>query len=143
MTNSNKPTALYWVVAVVALLWNGWGTLVYLTQAFMTDEVLEMLPAEQQEALANTPSWVTAMFAVAVWFGLLGAIALLLKKKWAYPLFIISLIGVLGQNVHNFFMSNNAEIYGAQAYIMPVVVIVVSIYFVYYSKNAAAKGLLK
>ncbi len=143
MTDSNKPNAIYWVIAVIALLWNGLGTLTYLTQAFMTDEVMAMLPAEQQEALANTPSWVTAMYAIAVWFGLLASIALLLRRKWAYPLFIISLIGVLGQNVYNFFMSNNAELYGAQAYIMPVVIILFGIFLIYYAKSSSAKGWLK
>lgn len=143
MTDSNKPTTLFWVVAVIALIWNAIGTLQYLASAFMGDAAIAMLPEEQQEALTNTPSWVTAMFAIAVWFGLLAAITMLLKRKWAYPFFVLSLIGVLGQNVHNFFLSNNVELFGAQAIWMPVIVILLAVFFVVYSKGAAAKGWLR
>ena len=100
MTETKKPTALFWVIAIVALVWNIFGVLAYLGQAFMTEETLKMLPTAEQELYAATPSWVTAAFAIAVWFGLLGAIALLIKKRFAYPLFLLSLLGVIGQQVY-------------------------------------------
>lgn len=142
MTESNKPNTMYWIIGVVALIWNAWGVFAYLGNVLMTDDVLAMLPAEQQEMFANQPSWYTAAFAISVWFGLLGSICLLIKKKWAYPMFLISLLGILGSTVYNMFMSGGAEIYGATAYIMPAVVLLVGIYLVMHSKKSIAKGWL-
>lgn len=143
MTETKKPTALFWVIAIVALVWNIFGVLAYLGQAFMTEETLKMLPTAEQELYAATPSWVTAAFAIAVWFGLLGAIALLIKKRFAYPLFLLSLLGVIGQQVHSYFLSDTLEVYGNQAIIMPVIVLILSIVFVWYSKKSIQEGILK
>ena len=143
MTETKKPTALFWVIAIVALVWNIFGVLAYLGQAFMTEETLKMLPTAEQELYAATPSWVTAAFAIAVWFGLLGAIALLIKKRFAYPLFLLSLLGVIGQQVYSYFLSDTLEVYGNQAIIMPVIVLILSIVFVWYSKMSIQEGILK
>ncbi|ARV13259.1 hypothetical protein [Gilvibacter sp. SZ-19] len=143
MTETKKPTALFWVIAIVALVWNIFGVLAYLGQAFMTEETLKMLPTAEQELYAVTPSWVTAAFAIAVWFGLLGAIALLIKKRFAYPLFLLSLLGVIGQQVYSYFLSDTLEVYGNQAIIMPVIVLILSIVFVWYSKKSIQEGILK
>ncbi len=143
MTETKKPTALFWVIAIVALVWNIFGVLAYLGQAFMTEETLKMLPTAEQELYAATPSWVTAAFAIAVWFGLLGSIALLIKKRFAYPLFLLSLLGVIGQQVYSYFLSDTLEVYGNQAIIMPVIVLILSIVFVWYSKKSIQEGILK
>lgn len=143
MTETKKPTALFWVIAIVALVWNIFGVLAYLGQALMTEETLKMLPTAEQELYAATPSWVTAAFAIAVWFGLLGAIALLIKKRFAYPLFLLSLLGVIGQQVYSYFLSDTLEVYGNQAIIMPVIVLILSIVFVWYSKKSIQEGILK
>ena len=37
--NNNKPTTTFWIIGVIALLWNIMGVLAYLGQAYMTDEV--------------------------------------------------------------------------------------------------------
>lgn len=143
MTTNNKPTTLFWVIAVVALIWNLLGVLAYVADAFMTDEVLKMLPTDQQELYAARPSWVTAAFAIAVWFGLLGAIALLIRKKLAYPLFLLSLIGLIGQQVYTFFMSDTVAVMGTQAIIMPILTLILAVVFVWYSKKSAAEGILR
>ena len=143
MTETKKPTALFWVIAIVALIWNIFGVLAYLGQAFMTEDTLKMLPTAEQELYAATPSWATAAFAIAVWFGLLGAIAMLIRKRFAYPLFLLSLLGVIGQQIYGFFLSNTLEVYGTQALIMPIIVLILSVVFVWYSKKATAEGILK
>ena len=34
MTSTNKPKAAFWIIAVVALIWNLMGVMAYLSQAF-------------------------------------------------------------------------------------------------------------
>ena len=103
MANStNKPTTAFWVIAVVALISNLMGVMAYLGQAYMTDEALAALPEAERAINENYPAWATAAFAIAVFGGAIGCILLLLRKKMATTLFIVSLIGILVQMIYNF-----------------------------------------
>ena len=143
MTNSGKVKVpiWYWIVSVVALLWNLIGAMAYVSQAYMSDEVKSALPAEQVALMENTPAWATAAFAFAVWGGVLGCIGLLLRKKWANTVLVVSLLGILIQMGYSFFMTNAVEVYGtAQGVAMPLVVIAIGIGLVLFSKSAMKKG---
>lgn len=142
MTTSNKPGAAFWIIAVIALIWNIMGVMAYLGQAYMTDEERTLLPEAEQALYSDIPAWVTAAFAFAVFGGLLGALALLLRKKWATPLFIISLLGIIVQMIYNFFISNAMDVYGPGKMIMPVMVLIIGFFLVWYSKKATANGWL-
>lgn len=136
-TTVSKPPVSFWIIAVLALIWNGLGVMAYIARAFMTDEMIAALPEEQQaEFLMEFPAWYTAAFAFAVFFGALGCLLLLFRKKLAYVLLIISFIGVIVQHGYLF---ANVDI---PSYIMPIMVIVVSVFLVWYSKSAIAKGWL-
>ena len=136
--SNTKPPVWYWIVAVVGLLWNGLGVMAYLTHAFMTDEILETLPKEQQaEFLVEHPTWYTACFALAVFCGALGCIALLIRKKWAFLLFVISFLTATIQQGYLIATVEDASP------VMPLVVIVVCALLVWFSKMATKKGWLK
>ena len=141
-THLNKPSTVFWVVAILALIWNVIGAMAYLVDAFMSTEALAQLPEEQRLLYETRPAWVTTSFAIAVWSGVLGAIALLLRKKWAITAFIISLIGVLAQNVYQFFLSNTFEVMGTSAMILPVIIIIISVLLILFLKNTLKKGYL-
>ena len=143
MTTTNKPTALFWVIAIIALIWNGMGAMAYLGQKMMTPEALEMLPEAERALYNDIPMWATSAFAIAVWGGVLGAIFMLLRKKWAKTLFIISLIGIIVQMVYNLFISGAMDVYGPGGMIMPVMVIIIGIFLVWYCNKAIAQGYLK
>jgi len=140
MTNSiNKPTPTFWVIGIAALVWNIMGVTAYLGQAYMTDEILGTFPESEQIYYTNIPAWVTAAFAIAVFAGLIGCSALLLRKRWALPLFILSLVAVLIQFIYNFFIQNYMEVSASKA-IMPIVVIVIAVFLIWYSKKSQEKG---
>ena len=90
--STNKPPIWFWVIAVVALVWNLMGVMAYIGQAYMTEAELNALPEVEQALYANYPAWATAAFAIAVFGGAIASIALLLRKKLAKTLFLISLI---------------------------------------------------
>ncbi len=139
METTNKPPLWFWVISIIALLWNIMGVMAYLGQAYMTEEALVALPEAEQNFYNNIPAWVTAAFAIAVFAGTLGCIGLVLKKKWASILFLLSLIAVLAQATYNFFLQDFIVLSGERL-IMPVVVIVVAIFLVWFSRNSASKG---
>ena len=144
MTNStNKPTTGFWIIGVLALLWNLMGVMQYLIQAYMTDETLQALPEAERALYENAPAWVTGAFAIAVFGGLLGCILLLLRKKSATTLFLISMAGILVQMTYSLFMSNAREVYGTTALLMPLMVLAIGAFLIWYSKQMTAKGILK
>ncbi len=136
MTNSStKPPVWFWIVSVLALIWNGIGVMAYLARAYATDEMIAALPEEQQaEFLAEHPAWYTAAFAIAVFAGALGCIALLLRKKMAYILFVLSGLSAVIQHIYLFM---NVDI---PSMVMPILVIIVCLFLIWFSKNSINKG---
>lgn len=145
ITTESKSEAIvipswFKVVAIIALIWNLLGVLAFVGQMVITPEMLAALPTAEQELYSSTPIWVTVAFAVAVFAGAFGSLLLLLKKTLATPILIFSLVGVLMQNIHSFFMSKSFEVYGAGGMVMPVIVILIAIYLVLLAKKAQAQG---
>jgi hypothetical protein len=131
----NKPPIWFWIVSVLALIWNGLGVMAYLGRAFATEEMIAALPEEQQaEFLVEYPAWYTAAFAIAVFAGALGCLALLLRKKWAYTLFVLSALGAIIQHVYLFLNVDMSSL------IMPIMVIVVCLLLIWLAKSATTKG---
>jgi hypothetical protein len=142
--HTHKPPAWYWVAAVLALIWNAFGVMAYLGQAFMTDEMKAELTPEQLSLMESTPAWVTAAFAIAVWGGLLGSIALLLRKKWAKPVLLISLLAILVQMSYSFLMTNASEVYGTvQGVVVPMLVVLIGILLYLLAGIAIRRGWMK
>jgi len=88
-TDATKPGTSFWVVAIIALIWNGMGAAAYLSTVTMSQETLDALPEAQRNIITSTPSWATGAFALAVWGGLVASLLLLMRKKLATPVFII------------------------------------------------------
>ena len=141
-TNSNKPNALFWIIGVIALVWNAMGASVYIMQAYKTDSFKAMYTPEQLEIITNAPAWATAAFAIAVFGGVLGSLLLLLKKKLASILFTLSFVGVIVQFIYNFFIANSMEVYGPGAILMPALTIIFALFLVVYSRKCTEKGWL-
>lgn len=142
MSNSSaKPKVLFWIISIIALIWNIMGVLAYLGQAYITEDAKALLSESDQAYYNNVPAWITAAFAIAVFSGTLGCIGLLIRKKWATTLLILSFITVIIQSVYSFFIQNYVEVTGDKA-IMQFVIIVIAIFLVWFSKDAAKKEIL-
>ena len=134
--STNKPPIWFWIVSFIALIWNAMGVNAYLQQAYNTESYRTMYSEKQLEIAADMPAWVTAAFAIAVFAGALGAIGLLLRKKWATKLWLLSLLAVvvqMGYTLINGYESNM---------IMTIMIIVFAFIFVWFSKQSASKGWL-
>lgn len=138
-----KPPAWFWIVSILALLWNLAGAMAYIGQAYMSDEVLAAMSEAERNLYETQPAWVTAAFAIAVWGGTLACIFLLLRKKWAKPLFIISLIGVLTQMSYNFFLSNAFEVFETVDMVMSVMIAIIGIALILFTNKAISKNWLR
>ncbi len=139
---SDKPATSFWVVSAVALVWNAMGAFAYLAQRMMTPETLQALPENERALYTSIPVWVTSAFAIAVWGGVAGCLLLLLRKKLATAVLMISFAGIVVQMIYNVFISNSYAVYGPGGLAMPVMVLVIGAYLVWFSRGATAKGWL-
>ena len=138
-STSKLPTSFY-IISGAALVWNLLGVMAYVMQVTMTQEAMTALPEAERMLLENAPVWATSAFAIAVNGGALGCLLLLLRQTWAFPVLVASLVGVLLQMYHSFFIADSIEVYGPGGMIMPAMILVIAIFLVWYSKGAKEKG---
>lgn len=138
-----KPPVSFYIIAVIALLWNIIGVISFYMHVFISEETLAALPEAERNLYGQYPLWTEIVFAVAVLGGLLGSIGLLMRKSWCRPVFIISLIAIVFQMFHNVFLTDAMDVYGAaQTVTMPLIIVLIAIYLVWYSKRCIRKGWL-
>ncbi len=136
--STHKPNTSFWIIGIVALVWNLMGVFQYISQAYMTNETLAALSEAERALYENVPAWVTAVFAIAVFGGALGCLLLLLRKKMATTVFIISFIAILVQTTYNLFMSRASEVYGPGGLIMPIIILIIGLFLIWYSKKSSS-----
>ena len=142
-SDKRSPPVWFWVISVVALLWYLMDTSALFMRIFMTDEAIKAMPENQRHLYQNIPLWVNIVFACEVFGGTLGCIGLLLRKKWALPLFAVSILGVLGQTSNIWFLTDAVSTMGAPAVVMPLVAILIGVGMIFLAKSAISKGWLQ
>ncbi len=140
MSKSSQIVQWHKLISLLAIIWNLLGVGAYLMHAYMTDEAIALLPENEQALYVDIPAWYTAAFATAVFAGAIGSVLLLLKKKLASPILILSLLGIFVQMYYNFFISKSMEVYGPGSMVMPIFVILVGVFLVWYAKKLQIEG---
>jgi hypothetical protein len=125
----------FWVVGVVALIWNAGGCMAYMAE--MDPSTFE---ATARALIENRPAWATGAFAIAVWGGALGSVILLLRKSLAFYVFVASFLGVAVQWYYNFFMGGGTGSYGPRDIAMAIMIPVIGAFLIWYTKMAESKG---
>lgn len=114
-------------VAIVALIWNLIGCAAFVADLRLTHEDIARLSAAQQAMYAARPAWSVAATGIAVVAGALGCIGLLIRKRWAYGAFLLSLLGVIAQDVSLFATTGAASLAGSTALILQGLVLLIAI----------------
>jgi len=141
-TTGTKRSVGYWIVAILALVWNLIGVAMWYLQVNMTAEQLAMLPEAQRQVYEGTPGWINIVFAAAVFAGVLGGLGLLLKKRWASTMLLASLAALLTQVIGAFVVTPAWAAYGPAGLVMPVVLVAIALFLLWYANKAKARGWL-
>ena len=141
-TGAVRPRAYGWI-AVLALVWNLIGLAMFFAQALLDGEQLLQLPEAQQAVHLATPGWVNLAFAFAVIGGILGALCLLLRRRWAVPMFTISLLALLVQLIGTYLVTPAWAAYGAAGLAMPGLLLAVALLLWDYARRCTARGWLR
>lgn len=133
-----------WVVGIVTVLWNSFGCLDYtMTQTRRDAWFAQMGVTEAQMAYFTAmPAWTHAAWAIGVWGGLLGGLLLLLRRKWALPVFVVSFLGWLAGAVYAFALSDGMEAMG-EHWPMQIVIGGACVFFIWYAWFMSKRGVLR
>jgi len=142
MTNENKIPIWFWIIAVIALLWNLMGVGAFYSDMTISAERLAAMTSEQRGLYEAQPIWAKIAFGGAVILGVIGSIGLLLRAPWAKTVLTLSLAFVLGQMAHSF-MIDAYSIMGSGSLIMGIVVLVFALFLVWFAGFARAKGIMR
>lgn len=135
-----KPPTWFWIVSILGLLWNVAGVIAFVTEMMMD---LSSLPDAQRLFFEQRPLWATAGYAAAVFGGVLGCLALLLRKSWAVLMLIICLVGIVLQIFHSFALGNGLNIFGPEGLILPVMVFGIACFLTWFASMSRNRGWLK
>ncbi len=139
-----KPSAMFWVLGVLFLLWGLMGCAMYLAEVMMSDKAYGEAFGQDLLAVRHVyPVWAMAGYASAVWSGLLAAILFLLRKRLSAVIFIFSLVAAIIGFIPTFTNSILREAAGPSFWVMPLIVVVLGSFEVWYSRKQSAKGVLR
>jgi len=132
-----------WFVGIVALLWNAMGAFDYLMTQTRNEAYMANFTVEQLEYFYGFPSWLVAVWATAVWGGVLGAVLLLMRRRLAVVVFLVSLIAMVITTLYNYGFSNGMEVMGdAFALGFTAAIFVASLVFYRYARRMDQQGVL-
>jgi hypothetical protein len=141
-SNGRTPWHL-WVVGVLAILWNSGGAYDYLMTQTQNEAYMSNFSPEQLEFFYGFPSWLVAFWAIAVWGGVLGAVLLLLRKKLAVGVLLVSFLSMVVTTIHNFGLSNGLEVMGGPGELaLSASIFVFALLLYLYAKAMTNRGVL-
>jgi len=101
------------------------------------------LPLDQAAMLSARPDWYYAAFGIAVWVGLIGAVLLLLRRRWSVWALLISLVAAIIQFSSAFIVPEMRAITPSDALFVPIVIIVIAYAIWQFSRLAGRRGWLR
>ncbi|MBA3730346.1 MAG: hypothetical protein H0W92_06035 [Sphingomonas sp.] len=136
-----RPLAGWYMPAAVAsLLFMALGCIMYLMHLFADPAAM---PLDQRAAYEAEPIWVTAAFAIAVWVGAAGALMLVMRKKYAEMLLMVSLVAVLVWLAGLLLVTGLRENMSANDLLVAIVVTAITWTIYWFARHSRMRGWLR
>lgn len=132
-----------WIVGILSFLWNAMGAVDYVMTETHNEAYMGQYSPEQLEHFYSFPTWFIAFWAIAVWGSLIGSALLLLRIRWAGAAFFVSLLAMAVTTVYNYVLTDGAALMGVAGTIFTVVIWVVGIFLLLYSRAMCKRGVLR
>jgi hypothetical protein len=148
-TVGTRISVVYWIVSGLLLLWALAGGSIYVNLFLKTPEEFAAAAEtfENQEAyaqyVADIPTWALVLAIGAAVTRLFGALCLLLRRTWAVPFYLSSLILFLATLFRAFVLANAAEVMSGPHITTQVVFIALSVLALWFARWSASRGILR
>jgi hypothetical protein len=86
------------------------GVVSFMLTEMNVEAVMSRYPQQQRDYFASFPLWAVAVWGIGVFGGVIGCILLLLKKRVAFPVLLVSLIGAIVSNLGGLFLLGGLEV---------------------------------
>ena len=143
MNAAARPPVLFWIIAILAVAWNLMGVFSFYYHFTATPEVVATWADAQQQVFAAIPRWVFVPFAIATVGGLLGSLGLLLRRRWAVPVLLLSLLAIVVQFAGNYLATPVWALTGVRGALFPLWIALVGVFLWRYARRSAARGWLR
>lgn len=138
-----KAPGWFMGVAVLAVLWNLVGCLaIGANIVVVATGAISQLPPEQQAVHAAQPAWTLAGSVLGVLGGFFGSLGLALRRRWAIPLLLVSLLGLVVQDI-GFYVVAQAVAIPTAALVMQGIVLAIAIGLLLLARKAGRSGWLR
>jgi hypothetical protein len=146
---SARTPAHFWIVGILSLLWNCFGAYDYtMTKTRGAEYIATTMPGvDANAALAwinSMPLYAQIGWGLGVWLGLLGAILLLMRSRWAVWSFGISLLGAILSLGYQLLLAKPLPgMEGPMSKVMPIGIIALAAFQLWYAQREAKAGVLR
>jgi len=137
-----KPPSSFRWIAGLALLWNLLGLLAVVADLRLSAADIAALPPAKQALYAARPLWSVIASVVAVSGGSAGCAALLFGSRWALPLLLASLAGVVIQDIGLFAVAGAGRAPGVVPLVLQGLVLLIAVALVGYARRSREKAWL-
>ena len=146
---SARAPAHLWIVGILSFLWGCMGAYDYLMTrmhnlAYLATSMPGVDPVVGLAWIENMPLYGQIGWGLGVWGGLLGAVLLLLRSRyavWAYAASMVGIVLCIGYQLALAPALPGAE--GAMYKVFPSLIIVLGIFMLWYSWRMDQKGVLR
>lgn len=138
----NKPPIWFYIVVVVALLWNAAGLMAVVADLRLSPADIAALPADQQALYAARPGWSVVGSVIAVVGGTLGCLLLLLRKRLASLVFALSLTGLVVQDLGIFVLAGAGRGGNPVAFVLQGLVLLIAVGLLLLARRAQRRAWL-
>lgn len=141
-STARRPPWHLWLIGILGVLWNAVGAFDYLMTQTQNESYMSQFTPEQLEYFYGFPGWVVAFWALAVWGGVLGTLLLLLRKRLAVPVLLVSFVSMIVTSAHNFLLSDGMEIMGGAGVAFSAVIFLVALGLWLYARTMTRNAIL-
>ena len=130
------------VGAVALLVWSqgAWDWLMMTTR---NPDYLADVPQDWQALVFGQPVWVSIVWAIAIWGLFIGAVGLVLGRRWAVLPLVAAAIGLMLDQAYPYVLHPDAAEWRAQGVTFSIVLCCVFIVFAIYAAVMAKRGVLR
>ena len=130
----------FWIISGVALVWNLLGVAAFVMQVTMTEDALMKLPEAERMLYENIPAWATVHSRWQCSEERSAACCCCFESPWpsrcSWHRWQVSSFRITTA----FLVARSTEVYGPGGLIMPAMVLIIGVLFVWYSRSASAKA---
>jgi hypothetical protein len=134
-----------WLVGVFATLFNAVGVFDFVMSRLQGDKYLASagMTPQQIAHYAQMPGWMLVVWAVGVFGAFAASVLLLMRRRSALPVFVVSLVAFFTSLLYTYVLTNGGAVMGQQMAIMSAVIALLLVLFSVYAWRMGLRGVLR